>query len=414
MMNRVDRDLGSTLSQKTFKTSKVHFKKVQQSDLWLCIVIFMGFALATIIQFKVISQLVLSPQIFVMPSVMSVVMSVIVVWLRQSLRHLQYERDQHEFVRAQVQLLNHRLKDLLNERTTLLIQAQDQVVLAQSRADLGAMASGVIHDINNALMSINLNWELLQNAPDEELHELQMSMDAALTQAINITHDFKFFLRPKDQAYAEAITILRKVTSFLNRSMMCNQRLSLHYSDHSSNTYNDIHNDIYNDIYSDIYSNKDRDDPEGLSLERSGPTEISKTTYTPVSEGFISNTTPVYVGLSEGQLTQIIMNLVVNARDALQGHSGEVNIVISTTSSDVSILVQDTGVGMTPEVQLRAFEPFYTTKPEGEGTGLGLHVLDQIVRRAGGSIDLESELNLGTIFTVTLPLLSLSEVPAHD
>ena len=380
MSDRVNREVSFTLSYNTFQAVHTHIQGVQWGDLLLCVLMCTIFAIATFVQFHVISGIQLSPELFVIPGVMSALMSVVIVWLRRCLRSLQYEHDQNEFVRAQILVLNHRLKDLLNERTELLVHAQDQVALAQSRADVGAMAAGVIHDINNALMSLHLSWEFLKEAPPEELTELQMSIDAALDQAMNITHDFKFFLRPTGESYAEIVTILQKVTSFLGRSMTPHQRLSLHYEE---------------------------------SVEQSlsaNSTESTLSRQETTQHTAASPSGPIYVGMSEGQLTQIIMNLVVNARDALQGEAGAVTINVATTPTEVIMWVKDTGIGMSAEVQLRAFEPFYTTKPEGEGTGLGLHVLDQIIQRVGGRIEIESELTRGTTFTVTIPLISLESV----
>jgi CheY-like chemotaxis protein len=123
------------------------------------------------------------------------------------------------------------------------------------------------------------------------------------------------------------------------------------------------------------------------------------------------------VRLGTGQLEQVLMNLAVNARDAM---SGEGVITIRTrdvhvgtemaaaasgpASGDfVEIAVADTGAGMSRETMDRIFEPFFTTKGLGEGTGLGLAVCYGIVRQAGGDISVTSAPGQGTTFTVRLP-----------
>jgi PAS domain S-box-containing protein len=117
-----------------------------------------------------------------------------------------------------------------------------------------------------------------------------------------------------------------------------------------------------------------------------------------------------------GQIEQILVNLAVNARDAMVG-GGTLSIDTSnaqigdddTVSSPlvagryVRIRVSDTGGGMPPEVIERAFEPFYTTKPKGSGTGLGLATVYGIAAAAGGDVRLYSENGIGTTVTVTLP-----------
>lgn len=108
----------------------------------------------------------------------------------------------------------------------------------------------------------------------------------------------------------------------------------------------------------------------------------------------------------EGQLHQILLNLVVNARDAMpQGGSLmlETRNAISDAGHMVVFSVRDTGTGMTEEVRKRLFEPFYTTKREGEGVGLGLATVYGIVRQHGGAIEVESEPGQGSTFSVLLP-----------
>ncbi|HEX7667413.1 MAG TPA: ATP-binding protein, partial [Polyangiaceae bacterium] len=120
---------------------------------------------------------------------------------------------------------------------------------------------------------------------------------------------------------------------------------------------------------------------------------------------------PLPVDVDAGQVEQVIMNLVVNARDAIEGARGKISIASSELDVDAAlaakrvglkvgrsavIAITDDGSGMDEATQARIFEPFFTTKDQGKGTGLGLAIAFGIVEQNGGHIEVESELGVGT------------------
>jgi two-component system, cell cycle sensor histidine kinase and response regulator CckA len=130
------------------------------------------------------------------------------------------------------------------------------------------------------------------------------------------------------------------------------------------------------------------------------------------------------IQVDPAQLEQVVMNLVVNARDAMP-HGGTVRISARLENGDrdeipaasdrqgtpnpcVLLRVEDTGVGMSEDVRSRAFEPFYSTKPRGKGTGLGLATAYGFISQSGGTIDIESAPGLGTAVLIRLPVVAAS------
>jgi two-component system cell cycle sensor histidine kinase/response regulator CckA len=134
-----------------------------------------------------------------------------------------------------------------------------------------------------------------------------------------------------------------------------------------------------------------------------------------------------YVRVDEGQMEQVLINLAVNARDAMPD-GGKLTIETRHIQTDkpiqrgaelmpagdwVAITVTDTGTGMPPDVMARIFEPFFTTKPVGQGTGLGLSTVYGIMRQTGGFVHVESALFKGTSFTLYLPRVAQADASVN-
>jgi two-component system, cell cycle sensor histidine kinase and response regulator CckA len=119
---------------------------------------------------------------------------------------------------------------------------------------------------------------------------------------------------------------------------------------------------------------------------------------------------PLRVLADRSQLEQVIMNLAVNARDAMP-RGGTLAIRAALVRDTVRLTVRDTGTGMTPEVLARLFEPFFTTKEVGKGTGLGLSTVYGIVKQSRGHIEVTSRPGQGSTFVVTLPAAGAAHTP---
>ena len=117
---------------------------------------------------------------------------------------------------------------------------------------------------------------------------------------------------------------------------------------------------------------------------------------------------PQIVG-DPARLEQVLLNLFVNAADAM-ATGGTLRVVLEAPDAEhVEIQVADTGKGIEPEQLQRIFDPYYTTKDRGEGTGLGLFMCKRIIAEHGGTIEVTSVVGSGTRFCITLPVTPTSE-----
>jgi two-component system cell cycle sensor histidine kinase/response regulator CckA len=244
-----------------------------------------------------------------------------------------------------------------------------QLLQSQKMESVGRLAGGVAHDFNNILGVISGYGELLRRRLPDDPH-LRKYADDVL------------------KAAQRAAGLTRQLLAFSRRQVLLPQILDL------------------NGVVSEMEKMLRRLIGEDVQLVTALDTD------------------PVPIKADPGQLEQVLMNLVVNARDAMpQGG----RLVIETGIADfderyaathagvqpgryATLAVSDTGHGMSREVQARIFEPFFTTKDPGKGTGLGLATVHGIVKQSGGHVFVYSEPDKGSTFKVYLP--TFGESPA--
>ena len=236
---------------------------------------------------------------------------------------------------------------------------QQQLLLADRLSSIGMLAAGVAHEINNPLAYVlgNLEFALHRLASRGGLENVEASeVRQALEQAREgserigrITRDLRTFCGSSGESTRGPVNVRRVMESSI--SMAWNQ---LRHRARLTRRFERV---------------------------------------------------PVVFG-DENRLGQVFLNLLVNAAQALPDEHMEQNEVIVTIRAEngqVMIEVEDTGKGMSPEELSRAFEPFYSTKPRGVGSGIGLSICRSIVTDMGGEIACESRRGLGTKFLVQLP-----------
>lgn len=263
-----------------------------------------------------------------------------------------------------------------------LERMQAQIIHHEKMASLGQLAAGVAHEINNPVGFIYGNLSVLKKYIDE-LRELLNFYDCAELNSEVAAGAAAIKHRVKYEQMLKNLTLLiedchdgAERISGIVRNLRTFSRL-----DEAEFSKTNIHEGIDSTVrlLSRYYS------AGNITLKR-------KYSDVPLIDAFA------------GQLNQVWLNLLVNAAQAVGNETGEVVIETSVERDYVSIKISDSGSGIEPEHLNRIFEPFYTTKTVGEGSGLGLSISFGIIAQHGGTFDVRSELNKGTSFTIRLPI----------
>lgn len=227
------------------------------------------------------------------------------------------------------------------------VQALAQLAQAQSMALVGQLAAGAVHDLNNLLLVLQLHLGTLrEHAIDVDVNEAVVDMERAVTVASGLTRSMLRLARPTPgvRTPQRIAPIIEETALLLSRTLPRSHTISVDVSDGGD----------------------------------------------------------AVVVVDPDRLRQLVLNLVVNARDAMPT-GGTIDIAVRRNGvGTVAIDVTDQGVGFDDEVKARIFEPFFTTKG-AHGTGLGLGVVRSVVDECAGTIEVRSAVGAGTRFTVVLP-----------
>jgi signal transduction histidine kinase/ActR/RegA family two-component response regulator len=241
----------------------------------------------------------------------------------------------------------------------------DEEAAQQERlSSLGVMAAGLAHEVNNPLASLLGNLELASRRCNELLHELEGPQAQVLSNVMR-------FMSDAQAGGTQIAEVVRGVSAFVR-----------------PDTERVVSFDVQAVLESSLRlaANELR---HRARLERA---------YCQV---------PHVIG-NESKLSQVFLNLLINAAHAVgdDNRSGLIRVAVRSSGDRVVVSIADNGPGMSPGIAARIFDPFFSTKPRGQGLGLGLALSQRSVQMMGGCIRVESEPGKGSVFYVSLPASS--------
>ncbi len=259
-----------------------------------------------------------------------------------------------------------------------LREAQQNLIAAEKLAALGGLVAGVAHEVNNPIgISLTVASSFARRCEDFE-KEMQGGTlrRSRLEEFLTVNRDAANQLVSNLHRAGELVQSFKQVA--VDRSLADRRQFDLQEST----------DQIVASLRPVLKKSQ-------VSLRVDVPAGIIMDSY-PGSYGQV--------------LTNLFLNSVVHAFP--QGHTGSITVEARQTGEDVDIYVSDDGIGMTEEIQRRAFDPFFTTRRHQGGTGLGLHIIFNLVtQQLGGRLTFESRLGWGTRFRISIPRIAPGESP---
>lgn len=300
-----------------------------------------------------------------------------------------YERERKARLQAE-SLLEEKSRELyqknqhLEESYEQLKKQQTLMLQNEKLATLGTLSAGVAHEINNPIAFIKSNVESLKQYFDaynqilSEIKQLAPQLSTAQRKRLEqlfISEDIYFISEDIPQLMEDTQEGLQRVKDIVQNLRSFSRTQS---SDHGSY-----------DLLEGIQST--------LKLLQS---ELKNSVRLDIS---LEPLPKIECNLNE--LNQVFLNLIMNAKHATQDCQDPcISVRSKQDDQHVYIQIEDNGCGMSEEVQKNIFTPFFTTKPVGQGTGMGLAISHNIVKKHNGDIQLQSKTGEGTTFTIKLPI----------
>lgn len=295
-----------------------------------------------------------------------------------------------------LQILYTELDNKVKERTKELENAnkelkstQSMMVHSEKMRSLGQLVAGITHEINNPINFIHGNMVHLKNYSN------------ALIEVINLYESFEKDLNEENRKELKALKDKIEL-DFLKEDLPMLIKSCHEGTERTKNIILDLKNFSRLDemVINEINLPKEIDTTLNILHNKiKGKIEIVKeyAEDLPLIEGY------------GGQLNQVFMNILDNSCYAIK-EKGTINIKLQKKEKDVIIEFEDSGCGMSQEQASKIFEPFYTTKPVGEGTGLGMSISYKVIQQHNGEISVESNEGKGSKFKIRLPIKMNKEV----
>lgn len=277
----------------------------------------------------------------------------------------------------------------ISQQFESLKKAQGQLVHSEKMASIGQLAAGIAHEINNPIGFVTSNVQTLEDyigvfrtlltdyeslvQAFRENNVVQQTAISERIEKLRTEEDLDYIIDDTEELLSESRNGLKRV-----REIVQNLKSFVHL-DNDKSQMADIN--------------------EGI--EATLKVVWNELKYRCRVEKHFG--TLPQINCTIGELNQVFMNLLVNAAQAI-ADNGVITIATSSTDTEVLVKISDTGAGINSENLQKLFTPFFTTKPVGKGTGLGLSVSYGIVRKHGGTIEVESAPGEGSTFTVRLPI----------
>ena len=265
-------------------------------------------------------------------------------------------------------------------------KVEKSLIDSEKMASLGLLAAGVAHEINNPIAFINSNIHFLRNV----LPALSQMQDIVLQLASSASDKERLEIAQKAilwQSRNKVVSLSDEIADICGESEEGLDRVtdiitSLRSFSHDADMLDDEAINV-NDCIAHALRLVNSELKHRIKIQQ-------HLTEVPLIKG------------KTGKLNQVLVNLFVNAAQAMDD-GGKLTVSSFEEDNHTVITIKDTGCGIEKHALQKLFEPFYTTKPTGKGTGLGLYISFSIVEAMGGTIAVDSEVNVGTTFTLSFP-----------